>query len=306
MAEVTLENVQGNLPLVDPDLGHATPYFEDWLYRVIEDLNTLSAGTVTNGENVGAGSEVFKQLSDTKLQFRTITSSDASVTITQSDDEIDLSAGGLTPGTVANSILTWSGSAWTELEEYLISYSAGAITMTVEDSLGAGQIVGLFDADAESSIYYDGAATLRTAAAASGGAEANNTSTGAGWERVLTASDLISTITGLTATAWRTFYSDGSGNVTELALGTSGQVLTSNGAAAAPSWQAGGGGGGYTPTVDDSILVGDTGAGDFVELPEVTMGYAANVLTISVEDSGATLQPILVGDADAELGGSLP
>ena len=39
-----------------------------------------------------------------------------------------------------------------------------------------------------------------------------------------------------TATAWRAFYSNGSGNVTELALGTSGQVLTANGVSAAPSW----------------------------------------------------------------------
>lgn len=39
-------------------------------------------------------------------------------------------------------------------------------------------------------------------------------------------------------TAWRLFYSDGSGDVKELALGSSGQVLKSNGASAAPSFQA--------------------------------------------------------------------
>ena len=38
-------------------------------------------------------------------------------------------------------------------------------------------------------------------------------------------------------TAWRSFYSNGSGDVTELAFGTSGQVLTSNGASSAPTWQ---------------------------------------------------------------------
>lgn len=38
------------------------------------------------------------------------------------------------------------------------------------------------------------------------------------------------------ATAWRLFYSNGTGVVSELALGSSGQVLKSNGASAAPSW----------------------------------------------------------------------
>lgn len=38
-------------------------------------------------------------------------------------------------------------------------------------------------------------------------------------------------------TAWRSFYSNGSGDITELAFGTSGQVLTSNGASSAPTWQ---------------------------------------------------------------------
>lgn len=44
-------------------------------------------------------------------------------------------------------------------------------------------------------------------------------------------------------TAWRGFYSDGSGDVQEQAFGTSGHVWTSNGASAAPTWQAASGGG---------------------------------------------------------------
>ncbi len=39
-----------------------------------------------------------------------------------------------------------------------------------------------------------------------------------------------------TAGNWRVFYSNGSGQVNELALGTAGQVLSSNGVSAAPSW----------------------------------------------------------------------
>ena len=49
-------------------------------------------------------------------------------------------------------------------------------------------------------------------------------------------------------TAHRLFYSDGSGDVQELAFGSSGQYLKSNGTTSAPSWDtpAGGGGGGIT------------------------------------------------------------
>lgn len=43
-----------------------------------------------------------------------------------------------------------------------------------------------------------------------------------------------------TATAWRLFYSNGSGVITELTLGSSGQALLSNGASAAPSWGSAG------------------------------------------------------------------
>lgn len=38
-------------------------------------------------------------------------------------------------------------------------------------------------------------------------------------------------------TAWRSFYSNGSGDITALAFGDSGKVLTSGGASAAPTWE---------------------------------------------------------------------
>lgn len=44
-------------------------------------------------------------------------------------------------------------------------------------------------------------------------------------------------VTNTTATNWRVFYSNGTGNVTELALGASGTVLQSNGASAAPTFE---------------------------------------------------------------------
>lgn len=41
-----------------------------------------------------------------------------------------------------------------------------------------------------------------------------------------------------TANSWRLFYSNGSGNVVEMGLGSNGQVLKSNGSSSAPTWQA--------------------------------------------------------------------
>lgn len=49
-------------------------------------------------------------------------------------------------------------------------------------------------------------------------------------------------MTNMNGTAHRLFYTDASGDVTELAHGTSGQVLQSNGATSAPSWASAGSG----------------------------------------------------------------
>lgn len=78
--------------------------------------------------------------------------------------------------------------------------------------------------------------------------------------------------TDLDGTAHRLFYVDGSGDVQELGFGTSGHVLTSAGAAAAPSFQApsGGGGGGkfvlpisfeVSPTGGTRFYAGDSTGG---------------------------------------------
>ena len=63
--------------------------------------------------------------------------------------------------------------------------------------------------------------------------------------------------TALDATAWRTLYSDGSGNITELAFGTSGQHLKSNGASSAPTWETpSAGGGSQTPWTNNVDAAG--------------------------------------------------
>ena len=57
-----------------------------------------------------------------------------------------------------------------------------------------------------------------------------------------TRSHAITSTSDHTATNWRLFHSNGAAAVAEIGLGTSGQVLTSNGAASAPSFQAASGG----------------------------------------------------------------
>ncbi len=100
------------------------------------------------------------------------------------------------------------------------------------------------DPDADVALYHIGVEVVTTTTAAAGGLTVNNTLTGAGIERVLTVGDL------LTFGNHKVLYSDGSGVLTELALGASGEVLTSQGAAAAPIFAAAGGGG-FTYAQDD-------------------------------------------------------
>ena len=71
-------------------------------------------------------------------------------------------------------------------------------------------------------------------------------------------------------TAWRVFYSDSAGDVTELALGADGTFLKSNGATSAPSFAVpSGSGGGITRTVTTSsgaFTAGATADTDYVYL----------------------------------------
>lgn len=69
--------------------------------------------------------------------------------------------------------------------------------------------------------------------------------------RGLEVAGATSLITSLDATAHRLFYSDGSGNVTELAFGADGTVLTSTGTTSAPAFE--------TPVADYSMLAYEGG-----------------------------------------------
>lgn len=99
-------------------------------------------------------------------------------------------------------------------------------------------------------LYYDGASLTNLGAGTNGqvltlaaGIPSWATVTGTGDMQAATYDPnsvggdafLMSNMNG---TAHRMFYTDGSGDIQELAHGTSGQVLKSNGATSAPSWQS--------------------------------------------------------------------
>jgi hypothetical protein len=102
-----------------------------------------------------------------------------------------------------------------------------------------------------------------------------------------------SLITQLDATAHRLFYSDGSGNVTELAFGTSGQYLKALGTTTAPTWD--------TPTGSGSQSVNTEAAGSATLTTAELSDGAGSILNIV--ESNAASQTITLPAADtADIG----
>lgn len=90
-------------------------------------------------------------------------------------------------------------------------------------------------------------------------------------------------ITNATGTAWRVFYSDGTGVITELALGADGTFLKSNGAAAAPSFATPAGSGDVSKVgtpVNNQIGVW-TGDGTIEGDVDLTFDTATNTLSVA-------------------------
>jgi hypothetical protein len=90
---------------------------------------------------------------------------------------------------------------------------------------------------ADARLYFDNASVARTAAAASGGLEANNTLTGAGFERVLTTADIfggalndLSDVVITAAASFDTFFFNGSNWVDSAMLQITGDGATQGGA----------------------------------------------------------------------------
>lgn len=81
-------------------------------------------------------------------------------------------------------------------------------------------------------------------------------------------------------TAWRTFYSNASGDVTPLTFGTSGQVLTSNGVSAAPTWET------VTASTQTLQQVFDTEVGGSILTKNDTINSGTNQLFFTSSKTG--------------------
>jgi hypothetical protein len=84
---------------------------------------------------------------------------------------------------------TWRHVIATGVSELRNREISGHVQIRATDLLSADVLLAEFDPDGASSLYHDAAEVIRTITAATGGLEANNTLTGAGFERVLTIAD---------------------------------------------------------------------------------------------------------------------
>jgi hypothetical protein len=89
-------------------------------------------------------------------------------------------------------------------------------------------------------------------------------------------------ITDQTGTAYRSLLVDSAGDVIELAHGTSGHVLTSNGASADPTWQAAGGGSSLTYVQDDTDH-GELLYSTFIAMESDSLGIVINGVDTDVQ-----------------------
>ncbi len=118
-------------------------------------------------------------------------------------------------------------------------------------------------------------------------------------------------------TAWRVFYSDSNGDVTELALGNDGQYLKSNGATSAPTFETPAGAGDmlkatYDANTDDIIdaAAGGTGVANAATETITLAGddpitfTTTNTTDVTLPTTG-TLLANLEEDTDPDLGGQL-
>lgn len=111
-------------------------------------------------------------------------------------------------------------------------------------------------------------------------------------------------ITELNATAHRVFYSNGSGDVTELALGADGTFLKSNGASSAPSFAVPAGSGDVSKVgtpVNNQVGVW-TGDGTLEGDADLTFDTTTNTLATGVlQSSTLTASEIVITDASKNL-----
>jgi len=156
---------------------------------------TNAAGTLVNGITIdpglatslyhsgviragttGAGWRVFGDIPTADPPVAELISTNISFT----DDDASAAVG--TVGFTGNNTL--------RIQNFM---KGGLIVLQGADSGTGNSNIIIGDPDASTDLYYAGVAVARTKTTATGGFEVNNTDTAAGWERVLTISDSIST-----------------------------------------------------------------------------------------------------------------
>lgn len=96
-------------------------------------------------------------------------------------------------GTTLVGLMTIGGGSINEIQMLANATNNGqGFRLLIPDTGGTQRLIWSGDPDGAMGNYFAGVETLRTLAAASGGAQANNTLTGAGFERVLTIADRTS------------------------------------------------------------------------------------------------------------------
>lgn len=120
------------------------------------------SGEVNTGANTGAGAQVFKDKTSSQLNFRGLTSSDSSVTITQNTDDINLAVNSVGVEQVASSAGNFFGyrpdnSACTNGQVLEWNGAQGWIcgTKTVDTNTNAATVCAAGE-------YYDGDGTCQT------------------------------------------------------------------------------------------------------------------------------------------------
>jgi hypothetical protein len=200
--------------------------------------------TVTKGKTFINGDLVtpaaLHQLVDTAT-VSNISNGDLSPTAAIADTKLATIA---TPGKVANSATTATNL---NAENAIVTrdgggnFSAGTITATLNGT--AANVYGTVAVanggtgaasveNARTNLGLGNSATLNTGVVAGTVATGDHTHA-----QLHNRSHAITSATDHTAGPWKVFHSDASGQVTELAVGSANAVLTSNGPAAAPSWQ---------------------------------------------------------------------
>jgi hypothetical protein len=148
-------------------------------------------------------------------------------------------------------------------------------------------------------LYYDGTKLQRLGIGTNGQILKVNTGLPS-WE---TGNGYTNLTEFVNQTPWRVFYSNGDGDVIELAIGASGRVLTSNGTTSAPSWETTGAGDvSKVGTPVDNQLAVWTGDGTIEGDANLTFDTVTDTLsTVGLNLSGLTASELVATDASKNL-----